>query len=88
MIGREQGGFTAIANFAGTTSGNVPLTINGGNFQTISYAPGSLPTGLITVQNSDQLSQPTFIPLCYRGSGNPTLISSEKFGDASAALAR
>ena len=61
-------GFTAIATFAGATSGSVPITINGGNSNSINYQPGSLPTGTITVQNALGTTAPTIRPL-----GNSTI---------------
>ena len=48
----SSGGFTGIANFQGTVSGNVPIVINGGSSSTtgISYSTqANIGTGLITV---------------------------------------
>ncbi|MBV8501351.1 MAG: PEP-CTERM sorting domain-containing protein [Paucibacter sp.] len=67
----SNGGKT-YASFLGTTSGNAPLTIYGGSGSatvigtSVSYAPGSLPTGDILMKNGYNgvnLTAPTLIPL-------------------------
>ncbi len=55
-------GFSAKVTFSGTASGAGPIKISGGNSNTFSYAAGSIPTGQITVFNSDSFSAPTIIP--------------------------
>ncbi|WP_077035302.1 autotransporter-associated beta strand repeat-containing protein [Pelomonas sp. KK5] len=66
------GGFKTYVTFAGTTSGNGPLLVNGGsgtasgsiNGTTISYRNGALPTGDIQLQGGGfGLNAPAFIPL-------------------------
>jgi autotransporter-associated beta strand protein len=59
-LGR-QGNKTEVT-FNGTTSGSVPLILSGGNGNTTSYAPGSLPTGTITTDITDPSSVPYLVP--------------------------
>ena len=57
-------GFTAQVTFSGTTSGSAPITFEGGNSSTLSYMPGSLPTGSITVERTTSFGgTATIIPL-------------------------
>lgn len=56
-------GFSAKVTFSGTSSGNGPITISGGNNNTVSYNNGSLPGGPISVWNSSAGTQPQIIPL-------------------------
>ena len=65
-LGR-QGNKTQVT-FNGTTSGSVPLILSGGNSNTTSYAPGSLPTGTITTDITDTSTVPFLVPL-----GNSTI---------------
>lgn len=58
-----EGGFTAQVTFSGTTTGSAPITLVGGNSSSLSYAPGSLPTGKLTVENGYGANAPTIIPL-------------------------
>jgi hypothetical protein len=56
-------GFTAQISFLGIGSGNGPIIVAGGNNTRFSYVNGSLPGGLITVQNAVGTIAPTFFPL-------------------------
>jgi autotransporter-associated beta strand protein len=58
-----EGGFTAQVTFSGTTTGSAPITLTGGNSTTLSYMPGSLPTGTLTIENGYGSNAPTIIPL-------------------------
>ncbi|MGH9695332.1 MAG: beta strand repeat-containing protein, partial [Bryobacteraceae bacterium] len=60
-IGRQ--GNKTLVTFNGTTSGSVPLILSGGNGNTTSYTPGSLPTGTITTDITDPSSVPYLVPL-------------------------
>ncbi len=56
-------GFTTKAAFQGTGAGNGPVTISGGNTNTLSYTAGALPGGPISVWNSSPGTAPTIFPL-------------------------
>lgn len=55
-------GFTVQVTFAGTGSGNGPITITSGNSNILRYASGALPGGPITVVPVSAGAPPTFIP--------------------------
>lgn len=67
-------GFTAKITFSGTGSGSGPITISGGNSNTLSYTAGSLPGGAISVWNSSSGSQPQIIPLNNSTINNPIVL--------------
>jgi fibronectin-binding autotransporter adhesin len=56
-------GFTEKVSFVGTPVGSAPLTVSGGNSNTVSYNAGALPTGLLRVWNSLGTTAPQIIPL-------------------------
>ncbi len=56
-------GFSMKVTFSGTGAGNGPITISGGNTNTVSYSAGALPGGPISVWNSSSGTQPQIIPL-------------------------
>ncbi len=74
-------GFTAQVSFQGTTSGTVPLTINGGNNSFVSYNAGSLPTGTITVQNASGSSTPSLTPLANSTINNAIVLNAPVNGN-------
>jgi autotransporter-associated beta strand protein len=73
----SDGGFTAIVNFLGTTSGNVPITLNGGNSSSINYMPNALPTGLITVQNATASTASSIVPMANSTIANDITLNGD-----------
>jgi autotransporter-associated beta strand protein len=67
-------GFTAKVAFQGTGAGNGPVTISGGNSNTLSYSAGALPGGAISVWNSSAGTQPSIIPLNNSTITNPIIL--------------
>jgi autotransporter-associated beta strand protein len=66
-----EAGFTAQAVFTGTTTGSAPISLQKGNSTSLSYMPGSLPTGALTVEGSDLSGfSATIIPMATSTIGN------------------
>ncbi|MBC7938520.1 MAG: autotransporter-associated beta strand repeat-containing protein [Chitinophagaceae bacterium] len=66
-----EGGFTAQVIFSGTTTGSAPISLQTGNSTSLSYAPGALPSGPLTVEGADLSGfSATIVPLASSTIGN------------------
>lgn len=79
-------GFTAQVTFDGTTSGNVPIRLNGGNNSFVAYKSGSLPTGLFTFQNATTSGVPSLVALDNSTINNSIFFSGSGFGSVGAGI--
>jgi fibronectin-binding autotransporter adhesin len=79
-------GFTAQVTFEGTTTGNVPIRLNGGNNSFVAYKNGSLPTGLFTFQNAAGSGVPSLVALENSTINNSIFFSGDGFGSVGAGI--
>lgn len=79
-------GFTAQVTFEGTTSGNAPIRLNGGNNSFVAYKAGSLPTGLFTFQNATTSGVPTLRALDSSTINNSVFFSGSGFAETPASV--
>ena len=72
-------GFSMKASFLGTGVGSGPLTISGGNSNTVSYNAGALQSGPIRVWNSVGSTAPQIIPLQNSTINNPIFLDNSLY---------
>lgn len=79
-------GFSTKITFSGTTTGSAPVTMSGGNSNTLAYNAGSLPTGQVRIWNSSSTTAPTIIPLQNSTISNSMVFESDVNVDVGAGI--
>lgn len=79
-------GFSTKITFSGTTTGSAPVTISGGNGNTLSYNAGSLPTGTLRVWNSSAATAPQIIPLENSTIANAIVLDGDAIANVGAGI--
>lgn len=87
-FGFEMGGtgFTLKAHFLGTSTSTGPIRVSGGNNTSVTYSPGSLPTGLFTIHSSSGTTAPTLIPTATSTLTNPIQLDGDVVVHADAGI--